>query len=755
MNSRQIVAGLIIIVLIVSVAFVVFLVIQEPNDNPDLPDTTPPVVTILNPDAAAELDGSVTINFNATDLNPIVEHEISIDSVVRTNLTSFEWDTTVESDGIHNITCRARDNSSNWGEASISVNVNNSVEVVNSVPVVTITAPAADSTVAGDVAITTTVVDEDNLPARIYVDNELLSSTGVFLWNSKLWSNGIHTIIANVTDSGGLVGSDSIQVTVNNYIVSLNFSGELKVMTYNIEGSGANADWMNVVKEENPDIMILVETGYWDDNSDLILENSINELNDYFVNENEANYSGYCAQGISYSTSGEAILSRFPILDFIQIGFVPLDDETSYDVTHDFIHGIVSVNGTNVHIIGAHLKAMSGETNEDRREWETEGIINYMDNLGDVPIMYMGDLNSFSPYDTGDLAPNGDLGYGPLTMMLDPDDPTYGQYASEVHNFTDVFRTLNPTDPGFTYGHQDPTYTSRIDFILVNDFFFDKLINSTTGDTAHAYTGSDHYSVDVFLGWNTKGISDTIAPTNVTGLKVDANYTRGIDISWNANNETDLSRYFVYRDNVKIDEVTTTYYNDTGLSTNTTYTYEVSAIDLNGNEGNRSLAVNATTLIPGSEELIVLNEFLADPYSLYTEEWIELYNPSPDDVDLGGYILNDLIVGGGDPYTIPPGTIILAGGFLVFNESTVIFKLNNDGDTINLIKPDGVTVQDSYSYGSSSNDVSIGRETDGGSTWVIQSTPTPGASNVGAALLHHLQQSQYWVFDEYFIKSRD
>jgi len=749
MNSRQIIASIIIIVLIVSITYVVFLVIQEPNDNPL--DTTPPVVTIIHPNADAELMGSVTINFTASDLNPIVEYEIRIDSIVRAvNLTSFEWDTTLESDGIHSIVCRARDNSSNWGSYSISVTVNNSIEVVNNAPVVTITAPAADAAVSDNVLITTTVVDEDTLDARIYVDDELMSSTGTFLWNTDFWSNGLHTIIANATDSGGLVGSDTIQVTVDNYVALLNFTGTIKVMTYNIEESGANPDWLNVVKEENPDIMILVETGLWDDNSDLILRNSIEDLNDYFINE-----APYCAQNIGFSTSGEAILSRFPILDFNQIPIVPLDDLTNYDVTHDFIHAIVSINGTNVHIIGSHLKASSGSTNEDRREWETEGIINYMDNLGDVPIMYMGDLNSFSPFDIGDLAPNGDLGYGPLTMMLVPDDPTYGQYASAVHNFTDVFRTLNPTDPGYSYGHQDPIYTSRIDFMLVNDYFLDKLINSTCGDTAHADTGSDHYSVDVFLGWNSTGLNDTTAPANVTGLQVDATYAMAVDLSWNANNETDLYRYVVYRNSTKIAEVVATFYNDTGLSSNTTYEYEVSAKDFFGNEGNKSLAVLTTTLVMASPDSIVINEILPAPQTIYTDEWIELYNPSGDDVDLTGYILDDITTGGTPPYTIPATTIIPAGGFLIFYLAETGVAQNNAGDTVNLIKPDGVTIQDSYTYTSIIFDASYGRETDGALIWKTFTSPTPGASNNGAALYRTpISSSTGYLFEIFLLMSQ-
>ena len=742
MNQKQAGAGVILILLIISGISAIILFYRPGQIN----DTTPPTVTIISPTNSTTVTGQVTISFNATDESPITSYEILVDSNQKASAQSYEWDTTIESNGPHTILCRAKDNSSNWGEASISVNVNNTVEITNNAPKVTIIAPARFATLFDDDVLVNAIVDdEDSLNANIYIDNELVSNSGSYLWKASLFTNGTHTIIANATDSKGLTGTDEITVFVNDYVFNQNFEHKIKIMTYNIEESGINPDWMKVVEEEDPDIMILVETGTWDDNNDQLLNNAINSLNAYFVDENP--YTGYCAQGISYSTSGEAILSRFPIVDFIQIPTVTLDDNSDYHVTHDFIHAVVNIFGTNVNLIGTHLKASGGATNENRREWEMEGIINYMDDLGDVPIIFLGDMNSFSPFDIGPLAPSGSLGYGPLTMLLAPSDLEYGRYSSETHNFTDVFRVLNPADPGYT------GWGSRIDFIFVNEFFLETLINSTTGDTAHANTGSDHYDVDVFLGWNSTGLEDLIAPANVTGLKVDANYTTGVDISWNANTEPDLHSYLVYRDGVKIAEVTTTYYNDSGLSSNTTYVYEVSAKDAHGNEGNKSLPVVAKTLVVGSEDLIVLNEFLPDPYMEYSNEWIELYNPSSDDIDLGGYILDDIIEGGTPPYTIPSNTIILAEGFLVFNKTTTGIALNNDGDTLNLIKPDGVTVQDTYTYTSSQvdNDVSIGRETDGASTWVIQYTPTPGASNI--ALPQYLQEvSTLWFHAQHIAK---
>jgi endonuclease/exonuclease/phosphatase family metal-dependent hydrolase len=642
MNGKQVVLVILVLFLIVSVVFIVFY-----YNPPVTSDTQPPTVVISSPLDNTEVTGMVTVSFTATDQSSIVGYEILIDGSLRRNSNSYQWNTSMETNGIHSITCRAQDAFSNWGFSSISVDINNTLPIID--------------------------------PP-----------------------------------------------------ISHNFTDEIKVMTYNIEESGANPDWKEVVKEENADIMILVETGYLDDNSDLLLDQAISEFNAYFTDERP--YIGYTAQGISYSTSGEAILSRFPILDFNQIGLVPLDNGTDYDVTHDFIHAEVDLNGTIVHLIGSHLKAQSGEVNEDRREWETEGIINYMDNLGEVPVMYMGDLNSFSPDDTGDLAPQGDLGYGPLTMMLHPEDPTYGQYSSSVHNFTDVFRTLNPTDPGYTYGHQNPIYESRIDFILVNSLLLDKILNSTCGDTAHADTGSDHYSVDVWMGWNSTSTPDEDPPAQVTGLNTTVVNHSSIDLEWNTNTEPDLYRYIVYRNGSEIAQVTTTYYNDTGLLSNTTYSYEVSAKDLSSNEGNKSVTVYATTPEAFPVDLIVINEILPHPDAIYTEEWIELYNPSGVAVNLSGYVLDDLIGGGTGAYTIPLDTIIPAYGFLLFNQSTTGIALNNAGDDVNLIKPDGTTVQDSYTYSSSSDDVSHGRETDGGPTWTTFATPTPGASNSGSGL---------------------
>ena len=292
-----------------------------------------------------------------------------------------------------------------------------------------------------------------------------------------------------------------IDTSIVNIDSSSSLSETVKIMAYNIKESGESSthpDWKDVVKEENADVIMFVETGYWDDSSNAKLNQYITEFNNYFSSEDP--YVGYTTQGISYSTSGEAIMSRYPIVSTNQIANVPLDDSSSYDVTHDFLDVVVDISGTDVHILGAHLKAMTGSENEERREWEQEGIINYMDNYPNDAFIYMGDLNSFSPEDIGINNDQSGLGYGPCTMLVDQSDT----HSSTAHTFTDVHRTLNP----YALGISNPAYDSRIDFVYVNQYLSNKIVSSTTGDTASALTGSDHLTVDVLIDFESSSPTD-------------------------------------------------------------------------------------------------------------------------------------------------------------------------------------------------------------------------------------------------------
>jgi len=95
---------------------------------------------------------------------------------------------------------------------------------------------------------------------------------------------------------------------------------------------------------------------------------------------------------------------------------------------------------------------------------------------------------------------------------------------------------------------------------------------------------------------------DTTPPAKVTGLTATHVSSTQIDLTWDANSESDLSHYNIYRDGVLIDQTTSTSYSDTGLSPATTYTYEVSAVDTSNNEGAKSDPASATTESGGTTD---------------------------------------------------------------------------------------------------------------------------------------------------------
>jgi hypothetical protein len=144
--------------------------------------------------------------------------------------------------------------------------------------------------------------------------------------------------------------------------------------------------------------------------------------------------------------------------------------------------------------------------------------------------------------------------------------------------------------------------------------------------------------------------------------------------------------------------------------------------------------------------VLVINEFMANNDSviedpdepLAFEDWIEIHNPGPASVDLGGmYLTDDLDQP--QKFSIPAGLSIPGGGYLLFwadgeplqGATHTSFKLNAGGEQLGLHDTDahGNLPLDTRSFGSQSINVSEGRCPDGGTTWQLFAVPTPGVPN--------------------------
>jgi hypothetical protein len=141
-----------------------------------------------------------------------------------------------------------------------------------------------------------------------------------------------------------------------------------------------------------------------------------------------------------------------------------------------------------------------------------------------------------------------------------------------------------------------------------------------------------------------------------------------------------------------------------------------------------------------------INEILAGNKHINRDEdgdysdWIELYNPGPNVVPLGGCFLTD------DEHNLnqwqfPPVSLVANGYLLVWasgknrtNSPTALhtnFKLNKGGGYLALVEPDGASIISTFTpgYPAQHTDVSYGCDRTEPSLLGFFTTPTPGAPN--------------------------
>lgn len=121
--------------------------------------------------------------------------------------------------------------------------------------------------------------------------------------------------------------------------------------------------------------------------------------------------------------------------------------------------------------------------------------------------------------------------------------------------------------------------------------------------------------------------------------------------------------------------------------------------------------------------LIVINEIESNNGT--PGDWIELFNAGFTSADIGGYVLRDN--SDAVTYTIPAGTVVPAGGYLVVEEAQFGFGLGAS-DAARLFAPGGTTLVDSYVWTAHAT-TTYGRCPNGSGAFTTTSAVTKGASN--------------------------
>jgi DNA/RNA endonuclease YhcR with UshA esterase domain len=129
--------------------------------------------------------------------------------------------------------------------------------------------------------------------------------------------------------------------------------------------------------------------------------------------------------------------------------------------------------------------------------------------------------------------------------------------------------------------------------------------------------------------------------------------------------------------------------------------------------------------LPVYSNKIRINETVPQPASGSKYEFIELYNSGDEDVDLFGWQIDD-IDGGSKPYTIQEGVTIGSKKYLTFYNATTKISLNDSGDSVRLVDPNG-DVKSDIDYNKARRGQSYSLFLDGWK-WTIKSTP--GSKNI-------------------------
>jgi len=184
------------------------------------------------------------------------------------------------------------------------------------------------------------------------------------------------------------------------------------------------------------------------------------------------------------------------------------------------------------------------------------------------------------------------------------------------------------------------------------------------------------------------------------------------------------------------------------LQMNSELSWQVSATD---NQGNNSLLPCdpvVELLQPSSDPQIFINEIMAANNTTIADEngeyddWIEIFNGDSDPVWLGDKYLSDNI-SNESKWRLPDVTLQPGAFLLIWADNQpgqgpehTTYKLDAAGEEIGLFDAasTGYFQLDTVSFGMQSNDISLGRQSDGGLPWIVFNEPTPGYSNTANGL---------------------
>ncbi|GAB6139124.1 Ig-like domain-containing protein [Halanaerobaculum tunisiense] len=223
-------------------------------------DNEPPVVNIDSPPDGSIVNDITPIEVSSTDNECLDRVELYIDGdLVFTQLVApgtgttftFDWNTTIEDDGPHNIKAVAVDCAGNEVTDEIQLIVDNEL------PEVSIDNPPDGSFVTGTIPIDVSGSDNECLDrVELFIDGNLVRTEIVdppggteldftFNWNTLAFSNGSHQVRAVATDCAGNTAE-----TTSTFIVD-NLPSEVEIVDPPDESTIEGETLLEITAEDN------------------------------------------------------------------------------------------------------------------------------------------------------------------------------------------------------------------------------------------------------------------------------------------------------------------------------------------------------------------------------------------------------------------------------------------------------------------------------------------------------------------------
>ena len=560
------------------------------NDENIEVDTTPPTGTIIYPPAAAIVSGNVNIQIDAFDNEKVEEVEIVIDGsfsiVDQTSPYGYTWDTNTASEDMdHFITATVTDSSGNTTNLMpVTVFVDNEINIVidNTPPSVVITSPAANQTVSGNLSITVAAFDNIGIEKVEFYQNTSIVETDVtypyeMSWNTLIENeDSEHIWYAKVYDTSDLTGqSQSIAVYVNNEdnippsgliaqpYAGQSVSGDVEILISAFDNIAVASVDLYI---NGTNITTLTDSPYsyiWDTVTENEDEQSFITAK---INDQHGNFYNVPQIAVTVNNNTEENDNIPPVISIIS----PVSGTTVSDSVQIRIYAQDN--------IGIELVSV---TIDDSLEFT----------LTDSPYVYLWNTYIY-PNDSYHLISAIAIDSSNNQSVAQSISVTVDNYYTETINDLFVEQGIGVINLSWDipYGAEQ--------FKIYRDNEFIAITTETIFTDTSVISGTVYcYQIAAINNQNIEGpLSDSECNKALIPAPLNFNGTASqdtISLSWSPRNEA--GQYRIYRDGEIVYTGTDLDYIDDDLDYNTSYSYTISCLDINGDEGPETDPIIITT----------------------------------------------------------------------------------------------------------------------------------------------------------------